>query len=128
LKVLVGFEVGGGIVMNRATVSQPADINAANDSASVSRLVQVDAALAINLLQQNVSLLPINDGLKRALSAPLTGAVAALERQQPRVAVIHLQTFQLVAGTLGVTGKIKEADAAALIGGAQITIGAIIRK
>jgi uncharacterized repeat protein (TIGR01451 family) len=128
LRVRVGFEIGGGIVVNRATVSHPADIDPSNDAASVSRFVQVDATLAINLLQQNVALLPVNRGLKMALSAPLQSALAALGRQEPETAVDQLQAFQHQADAFSKTGKIEEADAAALIDGAGITIGAISKQ
>jgi uncharacterized repeat protein (TIGR01451 family) len=122
------FTVGGTLVVNRARVSHPADIDPSNDSASVSRFVQVEPALAINLLQSNVLLVPTNSGNKMSMSSSLDAALAALKRQQPGVAVKQLETFQQKVSTFGKTGQIDEKNSADLIAGAQITMAAINEK
>jgi uncharacterized repeat protein (TIGR01451 family) len=127
-QVRVLFTIAGTFAVNRARVSHPADIDPGNDSASVSRFVQVEPVLAINLLQDRVLLLPMNFGLRMSMSASLDAALAALKRQQPGVAVKQLETFQQKVGTLLKTGQLDEKNAASLIEGAQITIGAIISK
>ena len=127
-QVRVLFTVAGSIVVNRARVSHPADNDPSNDSASVSRFVQVEPALAINLLQDNVRVLPINSGHMMSMSATLDAALSALKRQQPGVAVKQLETFQQKVSTFGKTGEVSEKEAAALIVGTQIAMGAINEK
>ena len=62
------------------------------------------------------------------MSATLDAALSALKRQQPGVAVKQLETFQQKVSTFGKTDQVSEKEAAALIVGTQIAMGAINEK